>query len=389
MFPPRGSSILLLLALSLPSVPAVAQRIAFHDYVPRTAFSPDGKRALAIDYQQLKLLDVETGEECLTWPAHEFEVYAVAFSPDGRRALSGDGNGLRLRDMQTGAEVIRVEGRNGNLSSLAISPDGRFAVSGHSHGSGILLDPPQDLNLFDLHRGKVVFQEKVIPHRWTAQKLLGLLYELFPKTSKSAEGLPAQLRDLFEGPTREERRHFEAPRWINSVAFSPQGHLVLCGSSDGTARLLHTTTGREVNRWEVGRDAVSRGRRAPGDEVNLWLAARDGVWAVAFSPDAGHVLTGTEKGTVSLWPTHGRTEVRRLLGHQGPVLDLAFSPDGRQVLSAGADKTVRLWDLESAEEVVRLPGLPDTPSSVRFANDGRYALYGDEEGNVRRWRLTE
>jgi len=48
----------------------------------------------------------------------------------------------------------------------------------------------------------------------------------------------------------------------------------------------------------------------------------------AFSPE-GHILAaGCSDGTVKLWDTTSYTETCTLTGHSAPVDDLAFSPDG-------------------------------------------------------------
>jgi WD40 repeat protein len=54
------------------------------------AFSPDGQTALSGSYETLKLWDVATGKELLTFTGHSGTVSSVAFSPDGRTALSGN-----------------------------------------------------------------------------------------------------------------------------------------------------------------------------------------------------------------------------------------------------------------------------------------------------------
>src|SRR4051794_33001244 len=69
---------------------------------------------------------------------------------------------------------------------------------------------------------------------------------------------------------------------------------------------------------------------------------RDGVFAVAVSPDGKRFASAGRDGVVGLW--EGGRAMRPLKGHSGQVLRVCFSPDGKKLASAGGDKTVRIWD---------------------------------------------
>jgi WD40 repeat protein len=79
---------------------------------------------------------------------------------------------------------------------------------------------------------------------------------------------------------------------VVSVAFSPDGQLVLTGSSDGTARL-----------WETG----------SGKQVGIFEGHSDSVKSVAFSPDGSLAITCDQHGRVIFWKVD-RAGVGRLVG---------------------------------------------------------------------------
>lgn len=54
----------------------------------------------------------------------------------------------------------------------------------------------------------------------------------------------------------------------------------------------------------------------------------DSVNDVAFSSDGTLIATGSSDGTARLWDSATGKEVRQLLGHTGAVYAVAFSPDG-------------------------------------------------------------
>jgi WD40 repeat protein len=108
-------------------------------------FTPDGKRALsgAAD-ATLRLWDLDTGKEVRKFEGHTTLIWSVALTPDGRYALTASGchrrpdnfyepagmdYDLRLWDVQTGEEVTALSGHTSSTMSVLFAPDGRRAFS--------------------------------------------------------------------------------------------------------------------------------------------------------------------------------------------------------------------------------------------------------------------
>lgn len=111
---------------------------------------------------------------------------------------------------------------------------------------------------------------------------------------------------------------------VFAVAWLPRGGTLLSAGADGTVR-----------QWEV------EGRR-PGPVV---AHARAAVQALAVAQDAGLAAWGDDSGAVSLWDGGSRrpAPVARGAGHRGPVRAVALSRRAEVLASAGEDGTVRLW----------------------------------------------
>ena len=173
---------------------------------------------------------------------------------------------------------------------------------------------------------------------------------------------------LWDAATGAEVRTFYGHTdWILSVAFSPDGKVVLTGSMDGTAKL-----------WDA----------ATGSELRTFSGHTSMVYSAAFSPDGKYVLTGSRYGTAKLWDAATGAEVRTFSGHTGGILSVAFSPDGKYVLTRSDDNTAKLWDADTVAEVRTFNGHMLGFLSVVFSPDGKVVLTGNEDGTAKLWDLA-
>jgi WD40 repeat protein len=69
----------------------------------------------------------------------------------------------------------------------------------------------------------------------------------------------------------------------------------------------------------------------------------DSVSSVAFSPDGQMIVTVSYDYTVRLWDLQGTPLSQPLKGHQDLISAVAFSPDSQMIISGSFDKTLRLW----------------------------------------------
>ena len=148
---------------------------------------------------------------------HMATIKGLVFTPDGKQIVSaGLDKSIRVWDWQTGSTVRMIRGHIGLGSegvtyALALSPDGRWLAAGGfmAPGHGVRDNEVGDIRLFDFASGKLV----------------GLL-----------------------------RGHADA---VNSLAFSPDGKLLISGSADRAAiiwdvagrRLLHRPSGESQNHY--------------------------------------------------------------------------------------------------------------------------------------------
>ena len=141
--------------------------------------------------------------------------------------------------------------------------------------------------------------------------------------------------------------------FVNSVASSPDGHTLASGDSDGTIQLWDVAQPAQPSL--LGQPLAS----APGAGQ---AGGPDSVSSVAFSPDGHTLASGGSDGTgmVQLWnvadPMRPRT-LGQIPASTAAVDTVAFSPDGHTLASGGSDGTIQLWDVTDPAEPQ--PNTPD------------------------------
>jgi WD40 repeat protein len=151
---------------------------------------------------------------------------------------------------------------------------------------------------------------------------------------------------------------------VRSVGFSPDGHRIVTGSLDGTAKAWDAASGKEL--------VTFKGHRA-------------GINSVAFSPDGQRIVTGSLDGTAKAWDAASGEELATFKGHRGVINSVAFAPDGQRIVTGSWDQTAKVWEAASGRELVTFKGHQGGINSVAFAPDGRRIATGSEDHTARVW----
>jgi len=166
---------------------------------------------------------------------------------------------------------------------------------------------------------------------------------------------------------------------VNSVVFSPNGRLILSGSSDKTVKL-----------WDI------RSRRL----LRTLEGHTDSVTCIAFSPgDARIAASGGSDATIRIWDIVDGRELKVIHGHKNYVASIAFSPNGRMIVSGGGagphapymDKVVRLWDVSTGNLLRTFEGHTGSIKCVAFTPNGDQILSaaGYFDFTIRVWNTID
>ncbi len=341
------------------------------DGINSVAFSPDGTTLASGSFDAtIKLWDVAAGEQLSTLSNQIFDVFSVVFSPDGTTLASATMREIKLWDVATSQELSTYSGYIGAVFSVAFSPDGQTLASGScanrgEHGSCI----EGEIKLWDVATG----QERVTLRghtRWIESVAFS------PDGNTLASASRDRTIKLWDVVNNEELVTLSGHTSIvNSVAFSPDGN-ILASASCGNIVFDECDEG-EIMLWDV----------ATGQDHTAFSGHTRDVESLAFSPDSTTLASGSGDDTIKLWDVTTGQELATFRGHTSDVYSVVFSPDGTTLASGSGDDTIKLWDVTTGQELVTLRGHTSWINSVDFNPDGITLASGSNDRTIKLWNV--
>lgn len=211
------------------------------------------------------------------------------------------------------------------------------------------------------------------------------------------------------------------PGQVNSVAFSPDGDMIVTGGKNGEAFLwsaqsgrliapLRPDTGTKIYSVSFSADGALIAAGASNGSIYLWSAATGQLVGTAADPDgaeidwvefspSGSTLASAGSGYVYLWNISGdgrtATLSRTLVDPLNvAVWSLAFSPDDRTLAAGDYHNIACLWNLSTGAATPLMLAGPggqgtDQPvTAVAFSPDGSTLATGYNDGQVYLWNIA-
>jgi len=213
------------------------------------------------------------------------KVNSMALSPNGDEIVTALNIGTTIWNLKTG--IDRLVLTKMDVKSVAWSSDG-------THIAGGLND--ETIRIWDSSTG----EEKVLKVQGSSGKpVRSVAFDADGTRLVSCSRGTLRIWNVETGEEMTKRQYEGSSAY--AVAFSPaDGNLIAGAFSDGTVRI-----------WYLDEE----------EEPRLELKHDDFVGATAFSPDGIRIVSGSEKGVVTVWNAHTGALLWEKYGHKKWLLD--------------------------------------------------------------------
>jgi periodic tryptophan protein 2 len=245
---------------------------------------------------------------------------------------------LLVWEWQSESYILKQQGHFDSMNALVYSPDGQKIVTTADDGK---------IKVWDVNSGFCIVTFTEHSSGVTACEFAKKGNVLF---TSSLDG-SIRAWDLIR---YRNFRTFTAPTRLSfsSLAVDPSGEVVCAGSLDSF----------DIHIWSV----------QTGQLLDR-LAGHEGpISSLAFAPNGGVVVSGSWDHTVRIWSIFDRTQTSEPLQLQADVLDVAFRPDSRQLAVSTLDGQLTFWTVSEAEQQSGVDGRRDV-SGGRKITDRRTA----------------
>ncbi len=355
------------------------------------AYSPDGQLiATGSEDGEIRLWHSNSGALLHTLKGHRNKVWGLTFAGKSDILVSWS-NDSTVRLWKFGAELRgrRVKPHRAKVSALSVDRNGRV-FSASEDGSAASWLP-------GVERSATVLRESGTPIRAITAAKGGQSVVLVTKDGH------AVVYDLRKGKlTRPETL---ALAGVSSAAVSPEGQLVALATDRNQVRIWERESRRirpleqettvsamafdtRGERFAIGTDDGRVQVLTRAGEPLPEFRCRKAVKSLGFT-STGALVGGCWDDTAALeaaflWNDEWKTPVRRLVGHNSPVIRVASSDDGLTVYSVSTDGFIGVWDGLSGTRQRLFRPMP-SPQAMAFLPSGRVAIVGENDGRVTLW----
>ncbi len=306
-----------------PTVPSGPITYRSAPLVTAMAFSPDGKTMAVSGYHEILLTSAE-GKLLARLPGKSMRIHGLAFTPDGKALVAVGGDPARWGEVQVWDVASRKQ-RSSLVSSTdtfyggGISPDGKLVAAGGGADKSI--------RLVDIETGKEV--RRMDHHEdWVFQTVFGVDGKRLVTVGRDRA---AKLTDVATGRFIENVNLLKEQ--LTAVVRHPKRDWIAIGGAERIPYLYKMDRPRAM-------------RIADDSTLIRKFERQDGpIAALAISGDGGRIAVGSEVGDVRIYNAETGDLVARCSGHAGGTFALQFTPDGAHLVTGGFDGTLRFYDM--------------------------------------------
>ncbi|KAM7208758.1 WD40-repeat-containing domain protein [Naviculisporaceae sp. PSN 640] len=281
---------------------------------------------------------------------------------------------LLVWEWQSESYILKQQGHHDSMNALVYSPDGQRIVTTADDGK---------IKVWDIESGFCIVTFTEHTSGVTACEFAKKGNVLF---TSSLDG-SIRAWDLVR---YRNFRTFTAPERLSfsCMAVDPSGEVVAAGSVDSF----------DIHIWSV----------QTGQLLDRLTGHEGPVTSLAFAPNGGLLVSGSWDRTARIWSIFSRTQTSEPLQLQSDVLDIAFRPDSLQIAISTLDGQLTFWAVSEAEQVAGLDGRRDVSggrkitdrrtaanvsgtksfSTIRYSTDGSCLLAGGDSKYICLYSVT-
>ncbi|MDR2641416.1 MAG: WD40 repeat domain-containing protein [Planctomycetaceae bacterium] len=331
------------------NVGQVINRAAFSPMTAYHAVLVSGKRAIAVETEQLKFV---APKYPLPPDKNSFPRLPVVNRPVAQLNAYLDKNKIGTNSTPQEQKILPPKG---NKSCFFV--DSKFAVSVGADGTGVVWDVVANKLeysfLYNVPFTAVAFSP--VSAVIAAGAKDGAIILLNPKNGK--------ILTTFRGHTAA----------ITDLAFSSNGKRLASASED---RLF-------IN-WNMD----------VGQSEGVAIGHKGKLTGVVISPDMSKAITVSTDKTIRVWKSSNQSEIwneSKPKDKSSEFVSVAVKPDGEWFAAGCENKTIEIWQLNEKKLLKTLTGLGDVPVAIKVSPDGKYLVSGGKDGvlvvwNTKTWK---
>ncbi|KAJ3279383.1 hypothetical protein HK104_001513 [Borealophlyctis nickersoniae] len=372
------------------------------DSVNSVGISDDGGKVITGSKDgTARIWDVETGRAECVLSHHSEAVNCVTMFGD-LVATGGEDSTAAILNMRSTAIIANLHKHRGPITAISFVREAEVTITGCEDGE-IRFWETKTGNLLEyiLYGDKIVSldvsaNERIVVVGWadgTASVIDG------HDTASVMDGHSECTLTILDGHSS----------FVTSVAITEDGHTIVTGSCDGTARIWDPATGETFTTLRGhtgGLEAVcftATGNKvvtgAWDSSVKVWDATicdveeevvghEAAIECVQCMKDGRLIATCSIDKTAKVWDTATQSLVRTFTGHTDHINCLAISASGKILITASHDKTARVWDVSTGSAIHILQDHTDGVWWVSLTPDGTRAVTGSFDYTAKTWDIS-
>lgn len=305
----------------VPAIPDIKPRAAVKALISALAYRPDGKLLALGTFQEVRLVEPESGKPVATLPGEVEDVRGVAFSPDGRLLAAAGGlparsGEVKIWDVEKRAPLRTLAGHTDCIYAVEFSPDGKTLATASYD---------KLIKVWDAGSGREI---RTLKDHIDAVYALAFTPDGKRLVSASADR-GVKVWDVASG----ERLYTlsEPTDGLNTLAIDPAGKRVAAGGLDRTIRV-----------WSLGDKS--------GTLENSLIAHEDAILQLAWSPDGKYLVSSSADKEVKVFKADDLSVVKTWRQPDW-ALSVAFAPDGKSFAVGRFDGSYEVYRLGQAQSL--------------------------------------